>query len=104
MPNAKDWQALLGEKQGDVKAALLMARVQKEYDNLLLDGLHFENGALQSHLNENILPGLALYRVLRNDGLDETAALAEIDTLYEAQYNQMKPGSKIFYPLLSKNK
>ena len=86
MPNAKIWQQILSAEHNHVTAATLLARVQQRYAELLDQGVTFESGALQGHLRENILPGLALYQTLRADGLDQEGALAQVDRVYTAQY------------------
>ncbi len=86
MPNAKSWQKLLSTKMGETGAAVLLGRVQQRYDELIAQRVIFDRKALQGHLTENILPGLALYQTLRSDGLEKDAALAQMDTLYAAQY------------------
>jgi len=61
---------------------------------------------LRRHLQEFILPGLAVYQVLRAQGLDQAAALARVDELFElvaAPYRQQMQRLGRFpliYPLL----
>jgi hypothetical protein len=93
MPNAKAWQQIFTENEGQIEAAGLMARVEKRYDELVAQSGVFEEKALQGHLLENILPVLSLYQVWRADGLDQKAALASVDALYESQYKN-KIGKK----------
>jgi hypothetical protein len=86
MPNAETWQRILDEEHDHIRAAVLMAHVQQRYRELIQQGITFESRALQMHLRENILPGLALYQTLLADGLDQEAALAQVDRLYATQY------------------
>jgi hypothetical protein len=72
---------VLAETRGEVKAALLAARVQARYDELYAHRLRFHHPALRRHLEEGVLPGLALYQTLREENEDQEAALAEIDRI-----------------------
>jgi hypothetical protein len=44
------------------------------------------NTKLQRHLREGILPGFAFYRMLRDKGLAQAAALESIDKIFEECY------------------
>ena len=74
-------QQVLAETRGEVKAALLAARVQARYDELHAHRLRFHHPALRRHLEEGVLPGLALYQTLREENEDQEAVLAEIDRI-----------------------
>ncbi len=75
------WQGHLADDMGEVEAAALMSRVQARYDDLYAHRKHYENRALRKHQENTILPSLALYQVLREDGLDEETALMRIRDL-----------------------
>lgn len=92
MPNASSWQKILDESYGQIEAAALIARAQQRYEELVSQSGVFKNKALQTHLLESILPMLALYQTWRADGLDQDAALAKVDALYEAHYRADKKG------------
>jgi hypothetical protein len=92
MPNAKNWQRILGVENGPVEAAALMARTQRRYDELVSQSGVFENQALQNHLQKAILPMLALYQSWLADGFDQETALAKVDALYEMEYKTGKKG------------
>jgi hypothetical protein len=79
MPSLDVGQQVLAETQGEVKAALLAARVQARYDDLYAHRPRFHHPALRQHLEEGVLPGLALYQTLREENDDQEAVLAEID-------------------------
>src|SRR5512135_1916497 len=64
MPNLKTWRRALIEKHGEVQGAILAARTQARYKALYDERPHFTHPALRWHLEQNILPGLALYQVL----------------------------------------
>jgi hypothetical protein len=83
MPNLKTWQRALIEKHGEVKGAILAARIQARYQALYDERPHFTHPALRWHLEQKILPGLALYQVLSQENSDQDAVLAEVGSLLE---------------------
>lgn len=80
------WQQALLETQGPVQSALTAARIEARYALLLINRPRFDDPVLRMHLEERILPGLALYQVLKEDLREEgeQAVLAELDRLLEA--------------------
>ncbi len=84
MPRAAVWQRALAAKRGEVEAAVLMARVQARYEELYAQRPRFAHRALRLHLERSILPGLALYQVLREALGDREAVLAEVGALLVA--------------------
>jgi L-2-amino-thiazoline-4-carboxylic acid hydrolase-like protein len=66
---------------------VLAAQVQERYNRLYAARPRFSHPALQGHLDLKILPGLALYEILRENaakqGLDASIALKEAGTLIE---------------------
>jgi hypothetical protein len=81
MPNLKTWQRALIAKHGEVQGAILAARAQARYDALYNGRPHFTHLALRWHLEQNILPGLALYQVLSKESNDRDAVLSETGSL-----------------------
>lgn len=81
MPNLKVWRRALIDRHGEVQGAILAARVQARYEALYGERPSFTHPMLRWHLGQNILPGLALYQVLRKDSSDRDAALAETGSL-----------------------
>lgn len=81
MPNLKVWQRALIEKQGEFRGAFLAARIQARYEALYHERPHFTHPALRWHLEQNILPGLALYQALREEQGERDAALTETGSL-----------------------
>jgi hypothetical protein len=75
MPYAELWRRALAEQLDSGPAAALMDRVEARYAELYRARTHYDHPALRKHLEENILPGLALYRVLCDGGYDEAEAL-----------------------------
>ncbi len=81
MPNLKTWQRALIAKHGEVQGAILAARAQARYEVLYNERPHFTHPALRWHLEQNILPGLALYQVLSKESNDRDAVLSETGSL-----------------------
>lgn len=81
MPNLKTWQRALIEKHGEVQGAILAARVQARYEELYHERPRFTHPALRWHLEQNLLPGLALYQALREEHNERDAALSETGLL-----------------------
>ena len=75
MPNLKDFRNALVDQLGAEEAATLIDRVVLRYYRLYQDRVDHDDRALQTHLEENILPGLALYQVLREARYGEEEAL-----------------------------
>jgi hypothetical protein len=91
VPDLAAWQRALAETHGQVRAGFLAGQVQARFKALYAARPRFAGAALQFHLDRNILPGLALYQVLREeleagqDSVESSAsALAEVDQLMEA--------------------
>lgn len=91
MPHLDISQRVLAETRGEVKAALLAARVQARYDELYARRPHFHRPALRRHLEASILPGLALYQTLREERDEQEAVMAEIDRLFTAWAEHSDP-------------
>ena len=91
MPNSRIWQRILAEKHGEIEAALLMARIQNRYKEIMQRRPIFDRAVFNTHVVGNILPGLALYQILREQGMAEQSALAEIDDIFEKWFTQAPP-------------
>lgn len=90
------WQRLLASRMDEVDAALLAARVQARFEELFAHRPRFTQRALRMHLERHILPGLALYQVLREVRGDTQGALAEWDALMGAPENsEMRQALKV---------
>jgi hypothetical protein len=81
------WQQSLADRYGDGKASEITRRVQNRYADLYFDRPIYDQRALQRHLDEQILPGLALYQVLKTELGSREAALAETSHLFQASSN-----------------
>jgi hypothetical protein len=84
MPYLKIGQQVLAETRGEVKATLLAAQAQARYDELYARRPRFHHPALRQHLEEGVLPTLALYQTLREENNDQETVLAEIDRIVVA--------------------
>jgi len=91
MPNSRIWQRILSEKYSEIEAAVLMARIQQRYQELKARRPVFNRAIFNAHVVGNILPGLALYQILRERDMDEQTALAEIDDIIEKWFTQAPP-------------
>ena len=83
MPHLDLWRRELAKTRGEVQATVLAARIQERYDELYAHRPRFAGQALRWHLESNILPGLALYQILR-ETVGKGAALAEVEKLFAA--------------------
>lgn len=103
LPEEEDWLEHLSKKWDDpAKASFLMARVQARYARLYAERPRFAEDHLRDHLEEHILPGLAVYQTLLEDGLEKEAALelcSELVALQSRKVNQImrKVGDKPFF-------
>ena len=84
LPNLKKWQTESEKAMGRKAGAAFLSRVQSKYNELLGQAQQYENKALQQHFVNNILPAIAVYSVLLEDGKDKESALQIIDRLLEA--------------------
>jgi hypothetical protein len=83
MPHLDAWQQALAEQWGKVGAAMLASRVLAKYKVLYARRPRFTQRVLQSHLERDILPGLALYQVLLEETGAQEDALVEVGDLLE---------------------
>jgi len=81
---AATWREELTGKYGATAAEVLLGKLQQRYEELYRTRPHYDHPALRKHLEQNILPGLALYQVLLAEGNDQAAALAEVEHLLHA--------------------
>lgn len=91
-------QPIIGEHQ--------YGQAKRKYSDLYANFDLPDNPKLKWHLVEGILPGLALYQILRENGESQTSALGIIDQIFEKLFSnklaQMKKLGNIpfIYPLL----
>ena len=87
---------------GDENYRKVLARYRELYSHHKLP----KNSTLQWHLTEGILPGLALYQVLRESGKSQESTLALINQTFEKLFSDKRAKMKkwgnlpLIYPLL----
>jgi hypothetical protein len=79
----KPWQRELASRDGDALAHQMMDDVKDRYAVLYQERKRYNHPALRKHLEENILPGLALYQVLLDKGYEQVDALETVEQLYQ---------------------
>jgi hypothetical protein len=90
MPYVALWRQALAEKRGEAEAARLVARAQARYHNLYTQRARPARRALRFHLERSILPGLALYETLLEEGDDREAALSEMEHLTTSTLSRLR--------------
>jgi len=83
MPNRKTWGRLMAKDRGPVRAAIFLAKTDSQYEALMIQRPTLESRVLRRHLETNILPSLALYRVFLEECGDQTTALKTTDQWLE---------------------
>jgi hypothetical protein len=76
------WKRELAKRRGDAAAASLMARTRTRYEELCSSRKEFSHRALNAHVTRFMLPGLALYQVLLEEGEDRETALKTVEHLF----------------------
>lgn len=100
------WHRELTKTWGKDKATQFVQQVQTRYEGLYAQRKRLSNRALRTHLENHILPGLALYQELRADGLEQDDALNLTASLFagsvEPQQRSMARLGRLpfFYSLL----
>jgi hypothetical protein len=79
LPNAALFARALADDLGEAKAAEIVQAAGRRYDELYAQRTEYVNRALRQHLEESILPGIALYQALMDDPdtLQRAMALVE---------------------------
>ncbi len=70
------WQRAWGQRYGPAEGRKLAGRVRVRYDALRADCPYQPDRRLRSVLDDNILPGLALYRAISSDAVGQPAGEA----------------------------
>jgi hypothetical protein len=81
MPRLDAWQRALAEQWGEAGAAMLASRVLEKYQALYAQRPRFARHDLQSRLERDVLPGLALYQVMLEETGAQEDALVEVEGL-----------------------
>ncbi|MEA3441735.1 MAG: L-2-amino-thiazoline-4-carboxylic acid hydrolase [Chloroflexota bacterium] len=83
MPYAASWERVLAREHGHVEANCIINRVESRYWQLFCQRPRLVDLALRDHLHNQILPGLALYQVLREEGQAVEVALSTVERLVD---------------------
>lgn len=84
------WQRELRREEGEASSVECITKVQRRYDSLYANCRRPSHPALQRHLGNHILPVLALYQVLREQGRDEQMALKAVEHLFYATWQSRR--------------
>lgn len=90
-PGLKIWQRTWTRDIGKAEAAGRAERVQGRYQALYDQRPPYDSRALRFHLENMILPGLALYQILLAEYDDRRSALIEVERLFCEQYGRYRP-------------
>ncbi len=105
LPARRIWQQTLAKEIGELPAAVIVGKAGARWRELLHDRPFFTQPALRWHLEQSILPGLALYQVMKEETGDEALAKARTGLLFDENGRQkfayLKPLTKIpfFFPV-----
>lgn len=64
----------------------MFQNLQRRYEDLYQKHGQVDNPALRRHLVNGILPGLALYQLIRESGKSQTEAIAAIDQIFKVLF------------------
>lgn len=84
MPKAALFERALAAELGESKAGDVAQAARARYRDLYAGREQYDSGALRRHLEENILPGVALYRALLADPDTREAAMPLFEVAIEA--------------------
>lgn len=108
MPHAADWERYMAGHCGHVRANCMINRVESRYWNLFCQRPPMVDPALRQHLNDHILPALALYQVLQENGMEMEQSLSEVERMMYAAIAPLRKPLEwigrfpIFFTLLRK--
>jgi hypothetical protein len=86
MPLARRWEHALAGRRGPDVAAAIIARAEERHRALYAGRPRYANRAMRWHLEQRILPILALYQALRAELGEQDAALIEVEALCHAAF------------------
>ena len=84
LPHLETWRSELAQEMGEAQADQFLERVQDRYVHLFAGRIRYQDAALRQHLEESILPGLALYQTLLETGQRPSQALVIVEQLFHA--------------------
>lgn len=84
------WERALTRRYGKQKAVLLAAQIQAGYEDLYAGRPRFSNPVLRIHLEQLILPAIALYRALLvEERGSQSAALDALESCFAEQFKDL---------------
>lgn len=92
MPYLRSIEKAIAAKKGKVAARAIAERTQARYEKIFAERTQQENFWLRFHLERNIIPSLALYQILREDGASLKDGLVEVDRILTATF---EPGFRL---------
>jgi hypothetical protein len=84
LPYLEVWRSELAQEMGEERADEFLERVQDRYVHLYAGRIRYQEAALRQHLEENILPALALYQALLEADQRPSQALVIVEQLFHA--------------------
>mgnify|MGYP006286537423 CR=1 FL=1 len=88
MPHTTRWQALLSERLSVNEASRLLARAQARYDLVERQTPELPPGLDRTQWRRRVLPALAVYEVLQEEGWGTDAALARVERLLWSTFDR----------------
>jgi hypothetical protein len=90
MPFAYAWRKTLNKKKGKACANHLIERAQSRYAALYSSQTKLSTRTLQIHHERAILPALAMYQALRDEGENQETALETAENLFSIEIKSIK--------------
>ncbi len=84
MPHTQTFHNALAHEIDAPHADHIIEQTKARYAELYAERMQYPERALQKHLDESILPGLALYQALQAQGYDTEPALVLVERAFEA--------------------
>jgi hypothetical protein len=84
LPHADLFERALAADLGEAKSAEIVHAAAARYGELYAERTHYANRALRRHLEESLLPGIALYQALSADPQAGDHALPHFEAVLEA--------------------
>lgn len=98
MPQGAAFERALGRKRGEDQARAILQRSSERYGGLYAGRAGYAHRALRQHLEENILPGVALYQTL----LEEEGSQEQAMRLVKAAFDEWSVPNRRFMERLGR--
>lgn len=102
----RKYKSTLIEMMEPVEAEIVYPDFRARYESLFKARAIYANKVLNKHLTQNILPGIALYDALLNDGRSQTEAITMFERFNRIYYRKLTSAYRLlgklpmFYSLL----